>query len=64
MVSRKESLLSPSLSPHAALLAASQRSHRSSAEDADRSALDENDATPPVLLLTIEEAAQRLHVGR
>lgn len=27
-------------------------------------ALDESDRTPPVLLLTIEEAAERLHIGR
>lgn len=67
MVIRKESLLSPNLSPHSGLLAASQRSPRSvgsSVGDADRSALGEDDATPPVLLLTIEEAAERLHVGR
>src|SRR5690606_37449050 len=67
MVHPEEPLLSSNMSPHSAMLTAAQRSPRSvgsSAQDVDRSAVGEDDASPPVLLLTIEEAAELLHVGR
>ena len=56
--------MSARLSPNQDVVTPSHRSIGSSAEDANRSTIDEEGASPPVLLLTIEEAAERLHIGR
>ncbi len=56
----------PALSPHSELFTAAQRSNGSFVLDAadGRSPIVSNGVPPSALLLTIDEAADCLHVGR